>query len=239
MEILFILAVLGVVGTGFAVRPACVRRLRKRQLLLAESRVAHAKRVRQRQEEVDALFERQRRHFTDIGIKLADERRPPRAADTGTIHLAPKIIRSATDAAIWHGESCRHGCGVTLVKLWEVAPSAGRGTGVIWEDIGTYCSTCGAWNHPGAYPQHFKAYGPLGSRLMMQTNLFDVLGIDGKEGSPETEWKALTEEEGKLQRRLGVVRSRRLALAEQLGLSNGDGPYRPMPLTDGNGGTGP
>lgn len=209
-----ILACAAIIGTPLVI---LARDWRRRRLAAATSRLllSSAKTA----ERVEA----QLRYFASHGIAVAETQSTPRAALTGTIYLKPDpTVR--VDYRV-HTPKCRYGCGEVVIGLWEIAPRNGAGSGVIWQDLGRYCTTCGDWQCEDGYLQNFKAFGPLGERLMGQTNLFDVLGQPTED--PRQEWDRLEIEQTGLEAKLSAIRSRRHVLAPSLGTQMIGGPMRP------------
>jgi len=227
MTILIILAAAAVIGV--IARPAIGRRLAKERLLLAaakEEREANEARTRERALVATELIAAQPAYFADYGIKVAERRSTPRVVDTGTLHLDHDLsVRVETDSSVYHRKPvCRYDCGELIIEIHEIAP--GCGAGVRWEDIGRYCAGCGAWSYPGQFESHFDPKGPLGRRLKGATNLFDALGPPKTEISSRA-WDRIEAEIVELEARLNAARTRRLALAEQLGKPIAGGPFRP------------
>ena len=227
---LIFVGVVAVIGLALAVaRPVIRKSIASRRLQLEESRAEAEARKRERTERAEAFMEERRRYFAQVGIRTVEARSTPRQADMGTLHLE----KFSMPDVLWK-ERCEQGCGQGMVTMHEVAPGREDSSvqGVVWDDIGRYCPACGAWQTNDAYLQHFKPRGPLGRRLRGATNLYDILG-DPKREDDEEAWRRLEAETAELEARMGVVRSRRLALAEKLGKQNADGPFRPRLLAGG------
>lgn len=207
-------------------RPRIKRSMEARRLRLAEEREAEEareQRERERALEHQAFIDSQPDYFRGYGIKVFEKLSPPRAADTGAVHLTHPLRWEYWDDDGHHcgTEKCSYGCG-ELFAMREIGAFAGQG--VQWMYLGRYCPACGALSH--THNESPTLEGPLGRRLKGATNLFDALGPPKAE-DPEAVWRKLEAEEAALETRLNETRTRRLALAEELGRTIDGGPFRP------------